>query len=77
MIRHTKSNLLVTYLPSVVLPVMAYLLLPRFYESELEPDQSAILFALKQNLIEEAYQEQLDLTKSRFKQKLERLKRVA
>jgi hypothetical protein len=32
---------------------------------------------LKQRFIEEAYQEQLDRTESRFKQKLERLKRAA
>jgi hypothetical protein len=62
---------------SVVLPVMAYLLLLRLYGSELEPGQSASLFALKQRFIEEAYQEQLDRTESRFKQKLERLKRAA
>ncbi|MGE0132429.1 MAG: hypothetical protein AB7U82_30470 [Blastocatellales bacterium] len=57
--------------------VMAYLLQIRLYGSELEPDQSASLFALKQRFIEEAYQEQLDRTESRFKQKLERLKRAA
>ena len=62
---------------SVVLPVMAYLLLLRLYGSELEPGQSASLFALKQRFIEEAYQEQLDRTESRFKQKLEQLKRAA
>ncbi len=62
---------------SVVLPVMAYLLLLRLYGSELEPGQSASLFALKHRFVEEAYQEQLDRTESRFKQKLERLKRAA
>jgi hypothetical protein len=62
---------------SVVLPVMAYLLLLRLYGSELEPGQSASLFALKQRFIEEAYQEQFDRTESRFKKKLEQLKRAA
>src|SRR5262245_25143619 len=56
----------------VVLPVMADLLLLRLDGSELEPEQGASLFALKQRFIEEAYQEQLDRTESRFKQKLER-----
>src|SRR5262249_13761099 len=59
---------------SVVLPVMAYLLLLRLYGSELEEDQNASLFALKQRFIEEAYQEQFDRTESRFKKKFERLK---
>jgi Transposase DDE domain len=61
----------------VVLPVMAYLLLLRLYGLELEEDQSASLFALKQRFIEEAYQEQFDHTESRFKKKFERLKRAA
>jgi len=38
----------------VVLPVMADLLLLRLYGLELEADQSASLFALKQRFIEEA-----------------------
>jgi len=61
----------------VVLPVMAYLLLLRLYGLELEADQSASLFALKQRFIEEVYQEQLDRTESRFKKRFERLKRAA
>lgn len=62
---------------SVVLPVMAYLLLLRLYGPELEPGQSASFFALKQRFIGEAYQEQFDRAESRFKKKLEELKRAA
>jgi len=57
--------------------VMAYLLLLRLYGLELEEDQSACLFALKQRFIEEAYQEQFDHTESRCKKKFERRKRAA
>jgi len=62
---------------SVALQVMVYLLLLRLYGSELEGDQSASLFALKQRFIEEAYQEQFDRAESRFKKKFERLRRAA
>jgi hypothetical protein len=62
---------------SVALPVMAYLLLLGFYGLELEPEQGASLFALKQRFLAEAYQEQYDRARARFKKKLEQYKRAA
>jgi hypothetical protein len=62
---------------SVALPVMAYLLLLRLYGLELEPEQGASLFALKQRFIAEAYEGQLNRIEARCKQKLERYKRAA
>jgi hypothetical protein len=56
---------------------MAYLLLLRLYGAELEPGQSASLFALKQRFIEEAYQEQYDRVEVRYEKKLARYKQAA
>jgi hypothetical protein len=62
---------------SVVLPVMAYLLLLRLYGLELEPGQSASLFALKQRFMTEAYEGQMNRIEARCKQKLEHYQRAA
>lgn len=62
---------------SVTLPIMAYLLLLRLYGLELEPEQDASLFALKQRFIEEAYEGQIHRIEARCKQKLAGLKRAA
>jgi hypothetical protein len=62
---------------SVALPVMAYLLLLRLYGSELEPGESASIFALKRRFSEEAYQEQFDRIEARYEEKLKQYKRAA
>ena len=62
---------------SLVLPVMAYLLLLRLYAPELQPEQSASLFALQRRFRTEAYQEQFDRSEARYKKKLAQLKRAA
>ncbi len=60
---------------SIVLPVMAYVLLLRLYAPELQPEQSASLFALQRRFRTEAYQEQFDRSEVRYKKKLAQLKR--
>jgi hypothetical protein len=61
---------------SIALPVMAYLLLLRLYGSELEPGESASIFALKQRFSDEAYQEQFDRIEARYEEKLKQYKRA-
>ena len=61
----------------VVLPVMAYLLLLRLYGSELEPGESASIFALKQRFNDDVYQEQFERVEARYEKKLEQYKRAA
>jgi hypothetical protein len=56
---------------------MAYLLLLRLYGSELEPGESASIFALKRRFSEEAYQEQFDRIEARYEEKLKQYKRAA
>jgi hypothetical protein len=59
---------------SIVLPVMAYLLLLRLYGPEFKPGQNASLFLLKRRFAQEAWEDQLSQTETRFRKKWERWK---
>jgi hypothetical protein len=62
---------------ALLLPVLAYLLLLRLYGRDLEPEQGATLFALKQRFSEEVLQEHLHRTERKWKEKLKQARAAA
>jgi hypothetical protein len=62
---------------AILLPVMAYLLLVRLYGKELEPDQGATIFQLKQRFSEEVWQDQLNRSEKKWRKKLDQLRASA
>ena len=52
---------------AIRLPGMAYLLLLRLYGKELDPEQGFTIFQLKQRFPEEAWQEQLDRSETKWR----------
>jgi hypothetical protein len=59
------------------LPVMAYLLLLRLYGKELNPDQGFTIFRLKQQFLDEVWQEQLDRSDAKWRKKLDQYRAAA
>src|SRR3954467_1198451 len=59
---------------ALLLPVLAYLLLLRLYGRDLDPEQGASLFALKQRFAEEVGQEHLEHMERKWRRKLEQVK---
>jgi len=62
---------------AMLLPVLAYLLLLRLYGSELEAERRFSLFNLKHRFMEDAFKEQLDRSKRRWREKLDQLRVAA
>ena len=62
---------------ALLLPVMAYLLLLRLYGGELEEDQGATLFALKQRFTAEVWKEQLERSEHKWRKKFDQLRAAA
>lgn len=62
---------------ALLLPVLAYLLLLRLYGRELEPEQGATIYALKQRFSEEVLHEQLERTERKWRRKLEQARAAA
>jgi Transposase DDE domain len=62
---------------ALLLPVLAYLLLLRLYGRELEPEQGATIYALKQRFSEEVLHEHLERTERKWRRKLEQARAAA
>jgi Transposase DDE domain len=62
---------------AMLLPVMAYALLLRLYGKEMNPDQGFTIFRLKRRFCEEAWQEQLDRSETKWRKKLDQLRAAA
>jgi IS4 transposase len=62
---------------ALLLPVLAYLLLLRLYGRELEPEQGATIYALKQRFSEEVLQEHLERTERKWRRRLEQARAAA
>jgi hypothetical protein len=62
---------------AIRLPVMAYLLLLRLYGKELDPEQGITIFQLKQRFCDEAWQEQLNRSETKWRKKLDQYRAAA
>jgi hypothetical protein len=56
---------------AMLLPVMSYLLLPRLYGTELDPDQGFTIFQLERRFCDDVWQEQLDRSDAKRRKKFD------